>query len=116
MHGRGGRVRFGIQERTNRGHTSDSVRDGVVHLDEQTHPPAWEPREQPHLPEWPGPIQALSSQALDGPQKCRFVTRLAKRRNPYVVGHVERGSIHPQRPAQAAPRLVEQLAEPGHQW
>jgi hypothetical protein len=32
--------------------------------------------------------------------------------DPDVVGEIEGGGVHPQRPAQASPRGIEELAEP----
>jgi hypothetical protein len=52
---------------------------------------------------------------LGGEQKRGLVTGRRERHDPHVVAEVERGGVHPQRPAVAWPGYAEQLPEPGHQ-
>jgi len=87
----------------------------VAHAHEQADPPVRQPGEEPHLPQWPCPVQAPAAQLLGGDQQLSLLPRRGKGDHPHMLGEVEHRGVHPQRTAQPPPRHVEQLPEPGHQ-
>jgi len=87
----------------------------MVHAREQADPPLRQPGEEPHLPQWPGPVQAAAAQLLGDAQQRGLIPGRGHVSHPHMVCQVERRGVHPQRPAQPVPRHVEHLPEPGDQ-
>ena len=96
-------------------HAGNAVGNHVV----QSHKPAntvsRQPREEPHLPEWPRLVQRAPSQPRHCPQQLRLVGWGLKSLDVDVVAQVERRCINPQRPTEASPGYEKDLTEPAEE-
>jgi len=86
----------------------------MVQFHEQPNPRVGQAGQEPHLPQRAGPVQPLPAQLFARRQQLRLVGDLA-REHVDVIGDIERGIIHPQRPAPPPPRRIQKLPEPGKQ-
>jgi hypothetical protein len=107
----GGRVGVKVKEGAEGGHPGNTVGQGVMGPQEQTHFPLRQAGEQPGLPQGACGIQRSPAQRLAGRQELGLIGRRGQRIHPQVVGEVEGRRVDPQGPAQPPWRPVQALAE-----
>jgi hypothetical protein len=84
-------------------------------LDQQADPVLGKPWKEPHLPEWPGLVQATCSQLLRREQQLRLITGSWDFADSHVVAEIERRSIYPDRLAQTSAWSVQELPKPRYE-
>jgi hypothetical protein len=90
----------GVNKRGERGHSSDAVGDGVVHLDEEPDPVVRQASQERHLPQGPAPVERATPEPLAGEKKMPFVAGGRDLVGADVLGDVEGPGIAPHRPPQ----------------
>jgi hypothetical protein len=108
-----GRIGGRIDESAERSDPGDAIRDRVVQLHEEANAPVRETRQEPHLPQGSGGVQAASPELLARQEELRFVAGRGDPEDPDVVADIEGGGVDPQRPAPPETGPVNDLPESG---